>query len=333
MSTGRDMEESIRFKFYGALSDEHRMDFYESARFQYAAARLAYKLDSFRRTGTFPQKISNKIDTRIELIPYKSGCFDITFLAPLIPIISEYGKPFIEVPISSLLSYAFDRLFRKDETASSVSLAEKSIDGMREAVAALKDNNTEWMDFYHQQDQERQELWRNSQELYERLLAEKDRQILTMENQNALKRIGVDQEREIMRMAAPLIRELEVPLRKSADYVRVYRGVNDNYYRMLHVDYNDLQAISLEEIDKNSTTATINVIQYNKKTGWGKCEWGNTSKPISFSIPRDRLDYFNDSFAEGLKSNVMIVEIFVARDYTGEPKPLIVANIIDIMPE
>jgi hypothetical protein len=50
------MPETLTFHFEGALADSHRMNFYESARFQYAAARLMVKLAQFRQRGRFVKK-------------------------------------------------------------------------------------------------------------------------------------------------------------------------------------------------------------------------------------------------------------------------------------
>jgi len=55
------MNEEIAFTFDGKIASQHRMDFYEAARFQYSASRLLVKLDYFRKNGEFPKKITYKI--------------------------------------------------------------------------------------------------------------------------------------------------------------------------------------------------------------------------------------------------------------------------------
>ena len=55
---GRHFLERIRFHFEGGLSDHHHMNFYEAARFQYAAARLTAKLMQFRVHGRFTKRIT-----------------------------------------------------------------------------------------------------------------------------------------------------------------------------------------------------------------------------------------------------------------------------------
>lgn len=71
------MAERLTFHFEGALADEHKMNFYESARFQYAAARLMVKLAQFRRTGKFVKKISTRSNVGVQLVSQADGSFNI----------------------------------------------------------------------------------------------------------------------------------------------------------------------------------------------------------------------------------------------------------------
>jgi hypothetical protein len=57
--------DQLLFHFQGGLADQNRMDFYEAARFQYAAARLSVKLDQFRRTGRFSKRVTESSRTNI----------------------------------------------------------------------------------------------------------------------------------------------------------------------------------------------------------------------------------------------------------------------------
>jgi hypothetical protein len=61
------MSEKLTFHFEGGLADEHKLDFYEAARFQYAAARLVVKLSQFRARGNFVKKITNTSNQDIVL--------------------------------------------------------------------------------------------------------------------------------------------------------------------------------------------------------------------------------------------------------------------------
>lgn len=106
------MSENLVFHFRGSLADEHRLNFYEAARFQYAAARLAVKLAQFRSTGRFSQKITNNSNKDILLTTSKDGSFDISILIPLLPVAQEI---FVNVPVSHLMSYVFERMIGKPQ--------------------------------------------------------------------------------------------------------------------------------------------------------------------------------------------------------------------------
>jgi hypothetical protein len=73
----KGMSEALTFHFEGALADSHRMNFYECARFQYAAARLMVKLAQFRKQGSFKKKITNSSNFNIELVSQSNGSFNI----------------------------------------------------------------------------------------------------------------------------------------------------------------------------------------------------------------------------------------------------------------
>lgn len=106
------MNEIVNFHFEGKLSDSHRMNFYEAARFQYAAARLLVKLSQFRETGKFSQKITQKSNFDIRLTALADGSFNIN--------VEELGHqpkepPFVDLPLSDMLAYVSERIVDKME--------------------------------------------------------------------------------------------------------------------------------------------------------------------------------------------------------------------------
>lgn len=104
------MPENLTFHFEGALADEHRMNFYESARFQYAAARLLVKLSQFRTSGRFSKKISNKSNYDVRLVSHSDGSFNIN--------VEDSGKgksddEFMDVSLGDLVAYVSERVIEK----------------------------------------------------------------------------------------------------------------------------------------------------------------------------------------------------------------------------
>jgi hypothetical protein len=104
------MPESLSFHFEGALADERRMNFYESARFQYAAARLMVKLAQFRRRGSFSQKITSTSNVGIQLVTQTDGSFNINVEVP------DQGPgdgEFVKISVGDLIAYLSERIVEK----------------------------------------------------------------------------------------------------------------------------------------------------------------------------------------------------------------------------
>lgn len=104
------MSEILTFHFEGALANTHRMNFYESARFQYASARLVVKLAQFRKSGKFNKHITSKSNFGIELKSHTDGSFNINIEDP--GQIQE-DNPFIKISLSDLIAYISERVIEK----------------------------------------------------------------------------------------------------------------------------------------------------------------------------------------------------------------------------
>ena len=57
--------ELIAFKFEGGPADDHAMDYYTAARFDYSAARLLLKITHYQQAGIIPKNVSKRITTNI----------------------------------------------------------------------------------------------------------------------------------------------------------------------------------------------------------------------------------------------------------------------------
>ena len=110
-----------------------------------------------------------------------------------------------------------------------------------------------------------------SQTLRERLLAETQRRAYLQGAQDALARITPEQDANLVTMAAPLLEEFVVPLRRSARKATVLIEDQAGGSRpILVIDRAAAQEIELDVIDPEITPLLIDVVQYNKETGWGK---------------------------------------------------------------
>ncbi|WP_462117776.1 hypothetical protein [Methylorubrum extorquens] len=118
------MAERLAFHFDGALADSHRMNFHESARFQYAAARLLVKLAQFRSEGKFVKNITNGTNLDIQLVSQSDGSFNINVEGTSQ---SSSEDPFVKTSLADLIAYVSERIVEKvdDSVLHGVALANR----------------------------------------------------------------------------------------------------------------------------------------------------------------------------------------------------------------
>lgn len=118
------MNEQVTFEFGGALADKHRMNFYEAARFQYAAARLLVKLAQFRNAGRFAKNITDQSNLGITLESQTEGSFRINTEVPE-PNPQQGGggqNTFLEMSLGDLLAYVIERVIAKTDDEDLIQL-------------------------------------------------------------------------------------------------------------------------------------------------------------------------------------------------------------------
>lgn len=110
--------DQLIFKFDGSLAATNRMDFYEIARFQYAASRLAVKLDQFRRTGSFSKKITNTEKTDVTVRAFNAGSFNVIVESDRTPPSDLY----INAPLTAFSIYLAERVFNQTDISIAIDM-------------------------------------------------------------------------------------------------------------------------------------------------------------------------------------------------------------------
>ena len=283
------MSELLRFHFEGALADDHRMNFYEVARFQYAAARLMVKLAQFRKTGSFVKKITNNSNFDILLASQSDGSFNINVEEPIQDSSSE---EFIKISISDLIAYVSERIIEKiDETtlpqAGLRAIAEgtptSALDQM--VRSAMADS-----DFISG-------LPSHAQDLVKRRVAETYREQRLSGNQRSIARIDFARSQKLIAMSAPLLSEMATALRRSANTLEVTSSAPGHSGPILFLDRKMAQDIETAIVDESITPILGDITQFNKDNGWGKLKIENGAKTLSFNIPYDLLPTDEEDFS------------------------------------
>jgi hypothetical protein len=325
------MSEKLTFHFEGALTESHRMNFYEAARFQYAAARLMVKLAQFRADGRFVKNITNGSNPDIRLADQSSGSFNIV-------IEDSSRKPdeqFVDTSLSDLVAYVSDRVIEKidDNTLGKVrsfipggrgvgKAADKApvlaLDDMIEAAIADKKTAST--------------LPAEVNDLMKRRSAEAYREKRLVESQSTVSRIDLPRSQKLIAMSAPLMSEMATALRKSATSLEVKTSVGGKEHSVLFLDRQMAQEIETALVDQEITVILGNVIQFNKDNGWGKIKIENGSKTIGFSVPSDILPSIRQGIIESMQTEQVFLQTNFVRDRSDEVVRLIVIDLLPLPP-
>ncbi len=318
------MPETLTFHFEGALADSHRMNFYESARFQYAAARLMVKLAQFRHAGRFVQKISAKSNFDIQLASQSDGSFNINVEDPGQ---SSTDDEFIKISLADLIAYVTERIVEKiDETtlngttnldgdeAGAGSVPTAAIDHLVEEQLAGRAVTSD--------------LPPSVQDVIKRRVAETHREQRLAENQSAISRIDFARSQKLIAMSAPLISEMATALRQSADTLEVRSSAHGVTRPVLFLDRKMAADIETAIVDEAITPILGDITQFNKDNGWGKLKIENGSKTVSFSIPYDILPTMKQKLIDNMKKDLVYLQTYFVRDRSGDVVRLIAVGIL-----
>ncbi|NMW31124.1 hypothetical protein HKD42_03520 [Altererythrobacter sp. RZ02] len=324
------MDEKISFVFDGKIASEHQMDFYEAARFQYSASRLLVKLENFRKTGEFPKKISYKNAPEIRILPARPGSFGLDIIAPAIAM----GTPLLlEVPIGALFSYVIDRIFRPgDDEAIREALAtnRELVEVFDRTIAGKDDTIDRTLNLLQDRIEKADQLNDKIAALYERLIADQNRREQLQEFRPEFRKIGEGQNADLITMSAPLLKEMNVPLRRSARSVTVRTTQNDRPRDILRASKEMADAVDLAVVDRHISTIDINIVQFNKNNGWGKFENREWKGTPSFQIPGDMIDDMKQTVLVAMNKDLVEVDCYFVRSPAGVPQRIIVFDVNSI---
>lgn len=327
------MAEKITFEFEGRLADQHKLNFYEAARFQYAAARLLVKLSQFRSTGKFRQKITNLSNVGVTLETQEEGSFRINVDAPEPVDVGTDDGLFVNLTLTDLLAYVSERVIAKSDDAELIALFNAHTEIVRRFGQISEADNEKIEEIVRSliDDPElRALMYPETSELVERRVSELGRGERLMQSRGQIARIDGAREQKLISMAAPLITEMATALRKSADTLNIRsesRGVISNVFFL-----NQSMAFEIEstKVDQEITPILGNIIQYNKETGWGKVRLSIATQPLSFSVPSDQKSSLQEILLSQMGRDQVYLQIYIVRDRAREPVRVIIAGILPL---
>lgn len=323
------MPETLTFHFEGGLADDHKMNFYEAARFQYAAARLLVKLAQFRQTGKFVSKITNNSNYDIYLHSQTDGSFNINVSEP--PNAST--DKFVDLDLSNLVSYVSERVIEKtdeDLVIQSANAAGLALDGTNAESITNSEVADRTISKVLDDEVALSRIGGESRDIVERRMAELNREGRLAAQSRVVATIDPARDQKLISMAVPLIGEMATALRRSATNLRVIANNGTTQNTILYLDRRMAQQIETAKVDKEITPILGDIVQYNKESGWGKIRISDSSNPvISFSIPSDIKPNLQSSLMDRMKKDKVYVQAYFVRDKGNQPIRLIVVGILD----
>ena len=317
------MPESLSFHFEGALADDHRMNFYESARFQYAAARLMVKLAQFRRRGNFSQKITSTSNIDIQLVTQTDGSFNINVEVP------DQGPgddEFVKISVGDLIAYVSERMIEKidqqalqeitppDRRTRLGSTSDAALNKLVESAMSGADMTAR--------------LPLLVQDSVKRRVAEAYRERRLVENRTAIARIDLARSQKLISMSAPLISEMATALRQSAESMEITQTTGGKSNSILYLNRQMAAEIETAVVDKEITPILGDITQFNKDNGWGKLKIENGLKIVNFSIPSDILPSMRTTLIDSMQKDQVYLQTYFVRDAGGEVVRLIAVGIL-----
>lgn len=317
--------DQLRFYFQGGLAELNRMDFYEAARFQYAAARLSVKLDQFRRTGRFSKRVTSSSRTNIDLFPYEPGSFSLK-IASNEEVDSDLK---INVPLTALWTYIIERVFQPTDTNVALDLIDDN--GLRSEFFDLVENNMFASDaaisLLRSEIEKDRGLSATEAELLDRLVSESERRAYLKSHRDLLSLITPEQDAALVTMATPLLSEIAVPLRRSAKRVTILTIDALGQRPILTTDRQTAEALESIKIDKHVTSIDVDIVQYNKENGWGKFRNPHWEGIPSFSVPADRKDDLRFDLLNAMQEDRVSADAYIVRSLSDEPIRMILVDV------
>jgi len=316
--------ESLSFHFEGALADGHRMNFYEAARFQYAAARLMVKLAQFREKGIFVKNITRNSNLGIQLVTQSDGSFNINVE---VPDQDPKDELFVKISLSDLIAYVSERIIEKldenalREIASSERRTQTGADAAETALNKLVEDAMAGKDMTAR-------LPVQVQDSVRRRVAEAYRERRLAENSKAVSLIDFARSQKLVSMSAPLISEMAIALRRSAEVLEITETSAGRSNPILYLNREMAAEIETAVVDDQITPILGDITQFNKDNGWGKLKIENGSKIVNFSIPSDILPKIRTTLIESMRKDQVFLQTYFVRDPGGEVIRLVAVGIL-----
>lgn len=345
----------VRFRFTGGLAANGELNFYQLSRSQYAAARLLYTLAKYQESGRVVSRLTEKSSADIRARAPVKGSFEYDAFIFLSTVAAQAA---VQLPLDVMFTAIWEHLLSPFEGGLGLK-AEARIELRRidsKERVRLSQEETSRLEILRDIEHDKEVTKRDMLGLAKSILAQQEqtpgasvsrvdsirliaqdlqceinRDTILEPYEHALEGIDVADRRKLFGKARPLIAEVGLPLRSSAEELAVAVGANDNTIGIL----NWQRAKDIKEMDAEKDAEEIRgkIVQFHTENGYGRFKPESADSinefggEVSFKLLRQMRANLTGVVLDAMKEEVILGEFLVTRDQEGNVKHLVLLGL------
>lgn len=346
------MSDVIEISYDGGLAASGQLHFYEYSRASYGFARLLSTAEHFRRTGFVAQKINKRNYVDLVIVAPREGSF-VTEV--VVPALADPAMKLAAIPIKALVAYIFQLLSprskKTDETLielAKIRLAEekertsqsreetKRFDALRKTVETETVTTRQALDLvkYALKTTNRAvDRLQPNKNVYEDMAREiaaeaaREKEIKAVESH--LEKLDPKAVARLTSRVRPMVKEMGLPLRKSADNFTIGGAANDDQ-PLAYFDDARVKAIESKTTLEDPFVVDCRIKGYDRDAAVGKLKSEEFPRALTFIVPPDRKLELQPKILAAMRDDVDTVncEVLKVVDKSNQPTSLILMNVL-----
>ncbi|MBB5693339.1 hypothetical protein [Muricoccus pecuniae] len=357
----------IGFRFQGGIASRGQLSFYEAGRYRYAAARLLYTAEHFRKTGEVLERLSVYVEADFRVTAPIDGSFLENVWLYAAPAIADAKQiqSFLKIPFDKLFPYIWSKLIPSTSGSQQLAkIAETQADAIQQMAKASQERERT-AQVQATQETERLRIIatllradtggtrdnRAEAEEISEILAKRANspaRILTddgtgdfiadeLKAENNRNNLLEEVQEEMNRVDPEGEDRIVEKMRKlvpdlaqplKRSATKMSLEVTEKAIPIAILNSKRVAQISHTAKDEHPIRLNGNMIKLDKETGYGRFRPTGARTPLSFTIPREIFNLQRASFIGAFTSREISVEALPYRDGIGNITKLILLRVL-----
>jgi hypothetical protein len=357
----------IGFRFQGGIASKGQLSFYEAGRYRYAAARLLYTAEHFRKTGEVLDRLNIYVEADFRVTAPTEGSFLETVWLYAAPLIADAQKVqgFLQIPFDKLLPYLWSKLIPSTSGSQQLgTIAEKQADAIQQmALASQERERTGQIQAIQETERLRilAALLRNdvaetrdntaeAKEISDIIERKSNTPARLSSNDGTADFIAAEIKAEINRneLAKSIEEEMNRVDPKGEERItdkmrklvpdlaqplkrsamKMSVEVTERAIPIAVLNSRRVAQISSVTKDEHLIRLNGNMIKLDKETGYGRFRPIGARTPLSFTIPKEIFFSQRESFIDAFTSREISIEALPYRDGIGNITKIILMRVL-----